>query len=183
LPYVRLEPLRLMLIVITGNGKGKTTSALGQALRAVGDQRRAIMFQFIKGPWRSGEDESVKRLGPDFKIIKGGKGFVGILGDSLPRAEHVKAAQKTWARGKKAVASGKYDLVIFDELNVALKLRLLKLADILSFLKKHKNRLDIMVTGRGAAKTLISIGDLVSEVREVKHPFGKGLKAKRGVEY
>ena len=108
---------------------------------------------------------------------------MGILGDSYPRLVHIKAAEKTWWEGKKAVASGKYDLVIFDELNVALKLRLLKLADILSFLKKHKNRLDIMVTGRGAAKALINIGDLVSEVREVKHPFGKGLKAKRGVEY
>ncbi len=172
-----------MLIVTTGDGKGKTTAALGQALRTIGDGRRAIMFQFIKGPWRSGEDDSVKRLHPDFKIVKGGKGFVGILGDSLPRSEHRKAAQKTWRAGRKAVLSGKYDLVIFDELNVALTLRLLALKDVLPALKKHKGRLDIIITGREAPKSLIALADLVSEVREVKHPFQKGNLARRGIEY
>lgn len=172
-----------MLIVITGNGKGKTTSALGQALRAVGDGRRAIMIQFIKGPWKSGEDRSWRRLAPDFKIIKGGKGFVGILGDPYPRSVHIQAAKKTWGRAKKDITSKKYSLVILDELNVALKLRLLKLKDVLPFLKKHKDKLDIMVTGRGASQQLIKPADLVSEVKEIKHPFQKGVKAKRGLEY
>src|SRR3989344_6319884 len=131
-----------MLIVITGNGKGKTTSAWGQALRAVGEGRRVLMYQFIKGPWKSGEDASAKRLSPHFKLIKGGKGFVGILGDPYPRAVHIKAAEKTWKEIKHAVTSGKYHLVIADELNVALSLKLLKLKDVLPFLKKHKNNLD-----------------------------------------
>ena len=83
-----------MLLVFTGNGKGKTTAALGNALRILGADKRAVMVQFIKGPWRSGEHKSVERLAPDFKIIKTGKGFVGILGDTLPIEEHQKAAEE-----------------------------------------------------------------------------------------
>src|SRR3989344_5617438 len=133
-----------MLIVITGNGKGKTTSALGQALRAIGDRKRAIMFQFIKGPWISGEDKSMERLKPDFEIIKGGKGFVGILGDTLPREEHEKAARETWDKVKEAIDSKQYDLVIADEINIALSLGLLTQDDVLPFLIEHKDSLDIM---------------------------------------
>ena len=104
-----------MLIVITGNGKGKTTSALGQAMRVAGEGGRAVMYQFIKGPWKSGEDESSKFLHPHFQIIKGGKGFVGILGDPYPRSVHVKAAQETWAKAVAAIESKKYNLVALDE--------------------------------------------------------------------
>jgi len=172
-----------MLIVITGNGKGKTTSALGQAFRAIGERKKVIMYQFIKGPWISGEDKAAPRLSPDFELIKGGKGFVGILGDTLPREEHESAARKTWDNIKKAVESGKFGLVIADELNVALSLDLLKLDEVLSFLKEHKDGLDIMVTGRDAPQELIDVADLVSEVKEIKHPFNDGHLAERGREY
>lgn len=174
---------KCMLIVLTGNGKGKTTSALGQALRAVGEKRRVIMIQFIKGPWASGEDEAAKRLAPDFMIIKGGKGFVGILGDPYPKEVHKKAAQKTWIQAKKDLASGKYDLVILDELNVALKLRLLTQKEVIPFLAEQKDKLDIMITGRDAAPKMIEIADLVSEIKEKKHPFKKGIIARRGIEF
>jgi len=173
-----------MLIVVTGNGKGKTTSALGQALRVIGEGRKAIMFQFIKGPWASGEDTSMKRLQPDFEIIKGGKGFVGILDDKLPLEEHKKAAEETWEKVKDAITSGKYLLVVADELNVALHLNLLALESVIEFLKEKKeNNLDIMVTGRYAKDEMLEIADLVSEVREIKHPYNDGLKAERGREY
>lgn len=174
---------RLMLIVVTGNGKGKTTSALGQALRAVGERKKAIMVQFIKGPWVSGEDKSAKRLAPDFEIVKGGKGFVGIQGDDLPREEHEQAARDTWEQVQKAVTSGEYDLVIADELNVALHLDLLDIKPVLTFLQKYKDDLDIMVTGRYASDEMLAAADLASEVKEVKHPFNKGEVARRGLEY
>jgi cob(I)alamin adenosyltransferase len=172
-----------MLIVITGNGKGKTTSALGQALRVIGDGGKAIMYQFIKGPMKSGEDESVKRLHSDFEIIKGGLGFVGIRGDTHPINEHIKAAEKTWSNVKKAIESKKYNFIVIDELNVALDLKLLKLAPVVSFLEKNKTRVNIMVTGRYANKKIMELGDIVSEILDVKHPFEKGVGARKGIEY
>ena len=172
-----------MLILITGNGKGKTTSALGQALRVVGEGGRAVMYQFIKGPWKSGEDKSSKILYPHFEIIKGGKGFMGILGDPHPRSVHIKAAEETWANAQKAVESKKYQLVILDEINVALKLGLLKLPQVYSFLKRYKSAANIMATGRDAHDKLIELADLVSEVKEIKHPFNKGVGARKGIEY
>ena len=175
--------LKDMLIVVTGNGKGKTTSALGQALRVVGEGGKAVMYQFIKGPWKSGEDESSKILHPYFEIIKGGKGFVGILGDPYPRSVHIEAAGATWIQATQAIESKKYQLVILDELNVALKLKLLKLTPVYNFLKKNRARFNIMVTGRDAHSRLINLADLVSEVKEVKHPFNKGIGARKGVEY
>lgn len=172
-----------MLIVVTGNGKGKTTSALGQALRAVGEGRRAIMLQFIKGPWKSGEDSAWQKLAPEFEIVKGGKGFVGIQGDNLPREEHEEAAEKLWERAQNDITSGEYDLVILDELNVALSLGLVKQKEIVPTLREYKDKLDIMITGRGAPKGLINLADLVSDVKEVKHSYSKGIKAKKGIEY
>lgn len=172
-----------MLIVVTGNGKGKTTSALGQALRVVGEGGSAVMYQFIKGPWKSGEDESSKLLHPHFQIIKGGQGFVGILGDPHPRSVHIKAAEETWAKAAAAVESKKYTLVVLDELNVALKLKLLKLTPVYNFLKKYRGIVNIMVTGRDAHPRLIQLADLVSEIKDVKHPFNKGVGARKGIEY
>ncbi|MDP3764382.1 MAG: cob(I)yrinic acid a,c-diamide adenosyltransferase [bacterium] len=175
-----------MLIVVTGNGKGKTTSALGQALRVVGEGGRAIMYQFIKGPWVSGEDKlsTTFNIPPStFQIIKGGKGFVGILGDPYPRSVHIKAAEETWAIAKKAIESKKYQLVVLDEINVAIKLSLLKISPVFSFLKKYRGIVNIMVTGRDAHAKLIDLADLVSEVKEIKHPFNKGVSARKGMEY
>src|SRR3989338_2917085 len=100
-----------MLLAFTGNGKGKTTAALGNALRLLGAGKRALMVQFIKGPWESGEHKSVSRLEPDLKIIKTGKGFVGILGDTLPLEEHQRAVEDGFATTRKEIAPGKYDLL------------------------------------------------------------------------
>lgn len=172
-----------MILLITGNGKGKTTSALGQMLRVLGEGKRAIMLQFIKGPWITGEDKAAKRLGLDFQIIKGGKGFVGILGDSLPRHVHEKAAQETLELARKTTVSGEYALVVLDEINVALDLKLIKLKDVLALLKAVPEGVSVMLTGRGAPKELHDIADLVSEVHDIKHPYEKGVGAKKGVEF
>lgn len=144
------------------------------------------MFQFIKGPWQSGEDKFFSKLqAPNSKlrIIKGGLGFVGIRGDRHSLNAHVKAVAKIWNDAKAAIESKKYQLVILDELNVAIKIGLMKIGPVFSFLKKHKKIVNIMATGRDAHFKLIYLADLVSEVKDIKHPFSKGVKAKKGIEY
>lgn len=173
-----------MLIIFTGYGKGKTTAALGQALRAVGEKRKVLMIQFIKGPWKSGEDTSVKLLEPDFKIIKAGLGFVGILGDTLPREEHRKAAVAGLALAREAVEGGAWNMIILDEVHNAVALDLLSENDIIDFADYATSKVEhLILTGRDASPTLIAKADLVTEMRDTKHPFTQGVKAKRGVEY
>ncbi|MDO8600156.1 MAG: cob(I)yrinic acid a,c-diamide adenosyltransferase [bacterium] len=173
-----------MIYVFTGNGKGKTTAALGQAIRAVGEGKRVLMIQFIKGPWKSGEDESAKLLAPNFKLLKTGKGFVGIMGDTLPREEHVKAAEEGLALAKKEIESGAWDIVILDEINNAVDLGLILKEKVLALLQATHYKLPtIILTGRNAPQDFIDIADLVTEMRDIKHPYEKGIKGKRGLEY
>lgn len=172
-----------MLLIFTGNGKGKTTAALGQMLRAVGEGHRTIMLQFIKGPWISGEDKICSRLSPDFEIIKGGKGFVGILGDKLPRKAHQEAAQKTLALAQKKIVSKKYGLVVLDEANVALSLKLITLRSVKNLIKKIPQGVNVILTGREAPAELIKQADLVTEMREIKHPYQKGVQATKGIDF
>ena len=172
-----------MLIVITGNGKGKTTSALGQAFRSVGDGKRVLILQFIKGPWKSGEDN--KEIWPkNFELRKGGLGFVGILGDKLPREDHEKAAEKTLDEAFFELQSGGWNMIILDEINNALALNLIKLEKVLKFAEECRARkIDLILTGRDASQELIEIADIVSEIKEVKHLYNEGKKAKKGIEY
>ena len=173
-----------MLLAFTGNGKGKTTAALGNALRILGAKKRALMVQFIKGPWRSGEHASVTRLGPDFKIISTGKGFVGILGDSLSFEEHMVAVQKGLATTRKEIASGAYHLLILDEIHNAIALGLIPVSFVLSFLDYAKDKVEhIITTGRDAPKEILERAGLVTEMRAVKHPFEKGEKAVQGLDF
>ena len=172
-----------MLIVITGNGKGKTTSALGQALRAVGDGRKVLMVQFIKGPWRSGEDDSYQRLAPDFKIIKTGLGFVGILGDKLPREDHINAARKGLELARQEMLSGNWNLLILDEVHNAIQLELLTVEDVMPLVNNMPEGMDLILTGRDARQEFIDLADIVSEVKEIKHIYNTGVKGKKGVEW
>ena len=174
-----------MLIIFTGNGKGKTTAALGQALRSVGNGKRVLMVQFIKGPWKSGEDVSFQKLEPNFKIEKMGKGFVGIGGDLVPFHEHKKAARNALLYVRREIQTGRWDIVILDEVNVAVKLRLVsqeEVAEFIDYSKKQKIE-DIIFTGRDAPQEFIEQADLVTEMREVKHPFRAGIKGRKGLEY
>src|SRR3989344_2797079 len=132
-----------MIYIFTGNGKGKTTAALGQAMRAVGEGKRVLMVQFIKGPWKSGEDE-IQIIPPEnqksgkFKLVKMGKGFVGILGDSLPRSEHEKAAREALDLVKKETASGNWDIIILDEINNAVSLNLISKDAVLRLINQRQ---------------------------------------------
>ncbi len=175
-----------MIIVFTGNGKGKTTAALGQMVRVLGRGKSALMIQFIKGPWRAGEDEFGKRFKIDdlrFKIVKMGLGFVGILGDRLSREEHVNAAEKALSYFKDEAAMGRWHIIVLDEVNVAVSLGLLKVEDVLHAIKGYPENRILLLTGREAPKEFIEAADLVTEMREVKHPFTKGEKAKYTVEF
>ena len=172
-----------MLIVFTGNGKGKTTASLGQMLRTVGRGKRALMIQFIKGPWKSGEDESYKRLMPDLEIRKMGLGFVGILGDTLPRAKHKEAATNTLAAFEKELKSKKWALIVLDEVNVAVGLKLISARAVLTAVKKTPLETFVIMTGRDAPRSFIKAADLVTEMREIKHPFNKGELAKIALDF
>lgn len=173
-----------MLLVFTGNGKGKTTAALGNALRILGADKKAVMVQFIKGPWESGEHKSVERLAPDFKIIKTGKGFVGILGDTLPVEEHQKAVEEGFSIARKEIASAKYHLLILDEIHNAIKLNLIPISYVLAFLDYAKDKVEhIITTGRDAPQEIIDKADLVTEMLDIKHPLHNGEVATKGLDF
>ncbi len=175
-----------MVIVFTGNGKGKTTAALGQAIRALGREKKVLIIQFIKN-CESGEHLFFKKIQTiDFsekiKIIPAGKGFVKILGDKLPLSEHKKAANNALKLAKKEILSGKWDLVVLDEINVATNIKLIKEKDVFKILSCKVVPV-VILTGRGAPKSFIKIADLVTEMKEIKHPFKKGAAAQIGVEF
>jgi len=172
-----------LVIVYTGGGKGKTSAALGLVLRAVGYNHKVCMIQFVKGSWHYGELDSAKRLAPEFEMITAGKGFVGILDDKSPREEHVKAANDTLMISREKIASGKFDVVILDEINYAVQLELLKLDDVIDLIKSKPAELDLELTGNHATKEVIELADLVTEMKEIKHPFKSGLKAKKGIDF
>lgn len=176
-----------MLYVFTGNGKGKTTAALGQALRAVGEGKRVLMVQFIKGPWKSGEDKLLENFQfsiPNFQIRKTGLGFVGILGDKRPIEEHKKAAEEGLALAHREVESGHWDIVILDEINNAVHLGLISKGSVIELINLSASKLEhLILTGRDAPQEFIDRADLVTEMRDIKHPYEKGIKAKRGLEY
>ncbi len=175
-----------MIIVFTGNGKGKTTAALGQMVRVLGRGKSALMIQFIKGPWRSGEDEFNEKFqipNDKFQIRKMGKGFVGILGDKLPREEHERAAYAALTNFKDEYKTGKWDLVILDEVNVAVSLGLLRVDDVLTAIKDFPEDKFLIMTGRNAPSEFIGMAHLVTEMREIKHPFNDGKMGQIAVEF
>ncbi len=171
------------VIVYTGGGKGKTSAALGLVLRAGGYNHKVCMVQFVKGSWHYGELDSAKRLAPEFELVTAGEGFVGILDDKSPREEHVKAANDTLAISREKIMSGKFDVVILDEINYAVQLELLKLGDVTDLIKSKPAELDLVLTGNHAAEEVIELADLVTEMKEIKHPFKSGIKAKKGIDF
>jgi cob(I)alamin adenosyltransferase len=181
-PVESNDPVGLVLIN-TGDGKGKTTAALGTVLRAVGYGHQCLIVQFIKGSWMYGELKSIKRLQPEVEFHRMGKGFVGIVDDQLPREEHERAAREALDFAREKLASGKYRLVLLDEIFVALGLGLIPLAGILELLDVRPRETTLILTGRGAPAEVIERADTVTEMREVKHAYRKGILAQRGVDY
>lgn len=170
-----------LILVHTGPGKGKTTAALGLALRAVGNGLRVLMVQFIKGSWHYGELDAAEAFGDRFVIRPMGKGFVKLGGEIDP--EHRRAAEEAWAFAREKLASGEYDLVVLDEINYALSYGLLPLEPVLEALRRKPANVHVVLTGRNAHPQVVELADLVTEMREVKHPYQKGIDAQRGIEY
>ena len=172
-----------LVIVYTGGGKGKTTAALGLALRAIGYNHKVCMIQFIKGSWHYGEMDSSKKLAPEFELIAVGKGFVGIMDDKSPREEHEKIAEEAIKICKKKISSRNFDLVILDEVNYAIDLGLINIEDVIELIKTKPDSLDVVLTGNNAKQEIIDLADLVTEMKEIKHPFKSGIKAKKGIDF
>jgi len=172
-----------LVIVYTGGGKGKTTAALGMALRAIGYNYKICMIQFIKGSWHYGEIDSSKKLEPEFEMIAIGKGFVGILDDKYPKEEHKKIAKEAIKICREKINSGKYHIIILDEVNYAINLGLIDVKDVLELIKSKPTELNLVLTGNHATTEIIEVADLVTEMKEIKHPFQHGIKAKKGIDF
>jgi cob(I)alamin adenosyltransferase len=172
-----------LLIVYTGPGKGKTTCALGTAFRAVGQGLRVLMVQFIKGSWHYGELDAAKMLGDDkFEIRPMGRGFVKV-GGAETDPEDIRLAEECWETGRQAIYSGKYELVILDEINYTISYKMLDAAKVVESLKGRPEQVHVICTGRNAHPLLVEAADLVTEMKEVKHPYTKGILAQRGIDY
>ncbi|HEX2106396.1 MAG TPA: cob(I)yrinic acid a,c-diamide adenosyltransferase [Nitrososphaera sp.] len=176
-------PEKGIIIVYTGKGKGKTTAALGIVLRAVGHGYKVGMIQFIKGEWYYGELTSSKRLEPEFELIAAGRGFVGIVDDDHPIEDHQKAAKDAIEVAKQKIASGNYDIMILDEINYAAKLNLVSQQDILDIIAAKPEKTSLVLTGNYVPEAIMAAADLVTEMREIKHPYQRGIKAKKGIDF
>lgn len=174
---------RGLVHVYTGDGKGKTTAALGLALRAISYKKKVLMVQFIKGPWRSGELDVVDKLKPYLKIIALGEGFVKILGDNKSFATHRNAAQKALAYASRAILNRKFDMVILDEINVAIQERLVTVDQLVKIIKHKPSKIELILTGRGAPSKIVKLADYVSDIKAVKHPFQQGILARPSIDY
>ncbi len=172
-----------LVIVYTGKGKGKTTAALGMALRAVGYDHKVCMIQFIKGSWHYGEMTSSKRLEPEFELTAIGKGFVGIIDDKSPIEDHKKIAQEALKVAQEKINSKIYNIVILDEINYAINLGLVSLKDVMDVISNKPDDVNLVLTGNHAKDEIIEKADLVTEMREIKHPFKSGIKAKKGIDF
>ncbi len=171
-----------LVIVYTGLGKGKTTAALGLVLRAVGYKKKCLIVQFGKA-WFTGELVGIKKLSPYVKIIQGGKGFLDILGSKVSKKDHISAASAAYDILYKEIISDKWDVVVADEIVGAVFAKVLSLKKALQLILDKPDRLDLVLTGRFAKKELIQKADLVTEMKEIKHPFQKGILAKKGIDF
>jgi len=174
------DKLKGLLMVYSGNGKGKTTAALGLALRSVGHGRRVLMLQFMKGGDSYGECCAARML-PGFEIVQ--KGLPSFVDRTNPDPESLRLAAEAMDLAREALTSPQYDLVVLDELNVALDFGLVTLADVLALLDARRPDLDVVVTGRRAHPEIVRRADMVSEVLEIKHHYQQGVEAKKGIEY
>lgn len=181
----RLEPKEKkgLVIVITGHGKGKTTTALGIAVRACGHNMRVCIIQFMKGDLYTGEWDGIKKLGNQVELLSTGKGFCGIQGNPYPYEEHRENAQDAIQLTHQKMESGQYDILILDEINNALKLRLVDLEQVLKIIHGKPPLMHLVLTGRDAHPQIIDMADTVSEIKEVKHAYQKGIEPQPGIDY
>src|SRR5210317_613601 len=172
-----------LVVVITGNGKGKTTSAMGMVLRASGHGFKSCIIQFMKGDLYTGEWDGVKRLDGLVELHATGMGFCGIQGNTYTHAEHRASAQAAIELAKTKMASNDYQIIILDEINNALKLKLVDLEQVLGLIKAKPELVHMVLTGRNAHPEVIELADTVSEVCEVKHAYQKDIEPQPGIDY
>jgi cob(I)alamin adenosyltransferase len=171
---------RGLLIVYTGAGKGKTTAALGMALRCIGHGMKVAVVQFIKGAIDTAEERVLKRFSDQVTFLRMGEGYTWETQD---RARDTEFAQQAWDTAKGFLRDPTYAMVILDEFNIALHHEYVSLADVLPVLRERPPMQHVVITGRSANTELIDEADLVTEMGQVKHPFRKGIKAQKGVEF
>ncbi|MFH1007562.1 MAG: cob(I)yrinic acid a,c-diamide adenosyltransferase [Candidatus Latescibacterota bacterium] len=175
-----MELGRGVVHVYTGDGKGKTTAALGLTMRAVGQGMKVIMLQFLKGKWHPGELKTAEKLAPFFEIRPLGGDFTWKTQD---RAQDMETVRGAWAQTREVVLSGDYDMVILDEVNYVVGYDLLPVEEVLTLIRERPAALHLVLTGRRAHPKLIEVADLVTEMVAVKHPFVEGVDARRGIEF
>ena len=181
----RIEPKERkgLIVVITGPGKGKTTSALGMAVRACGHGMKVCIIQFMKGDLYAGEWDGIRKMDCDIELFATGKGFCGIRGNPYPWAEHRANAQDAIDLVHEKMTSGGFDLIILDEINNALKLKLVDLEQLLEIIRSKPPLIHLVLTGRDAHPQVIELADTVSEILEIKHAFRKGIDPQPGIDY
>jgi cob(I)alamin adenosyltransferase len=180
-----LEPRKKvgLVVVLTGNGKGKTTSALGMALRAAGHGMKVCIIHFMKGDMYAGELDGIKMLGPNVEVHLMGKGFCGIQGNPYPYKEHRANAQDAVKLAREKISSGAFDMVVLDEVNNALHLKLVDLPQVMDLIGVKPPLMHLILTGRDAHPDIIERADTVSEVREIKHAFRKDIEPQKGIDF
>jgi cob(I)alamin adenosyltransferase len=174
---------RGLVVVLTGYGKGKTTSAMGMVLRAVGHGMRVCVIQFMKGDLYTGEWDGVKLLGDQVELHVTGKGFCGIQGNPFPHAEHRRNAQDAIALALSKMKSDRFDLLVLDEINNAVHLRLVDSDQVLDLLVQRPERLHLVLTGRDAHDDVVAQADTVSRVDEIKHAYRRDIEPQPGIDY
>jgi cob(I)alamin adenosyltransferase len=181
---------RGLILVNTGPGKGKTTAALGTALRAAGNGMRVLILQFLKGSWHYGELDAIQALGtalgsaedPAIVIRQMGRGFVKV-GGAETDPEDIRLVEEAWGEAASAILSGEWDLVVLDEINYAIGYKMLDPEKVAEILRQRPEMVNVILTGRNAHPTLVELADTVTEMREVKHAYQKGILAQRGIEF
>ncbi|KFF62697.1 cob(I)yrinic acid a,c-diamide adenosyltransferase [Pectobacterium brasiliense] len=169
---------RGILIVFTGNGKGKTTAAFGTVTRAIGHGLRAGVIQFIKGEWPNGEKNLLQQHGVEFQVMA-----TGFTWDTQNRQTDTEAAQLVWQHGKRMLADPQLDLVVLDELTYMISYDYLNLSDVVTALKQRPAGQTVIITGRGCHRDLLEMADTVTEMRPVKHAFDSGIQAQQGIDW
>ena len=170
-----------LIMVHTGKGKGKSTAAFGVAFRAMGRGMPVAVVQFVKGAWETGEAEALKRFDDLCSVFIMGEGFTWETQD---RERDIAAASKAWEKAKELIQDDEHQIVVLDELNIALRYDYIDIHDVVAFLRDHKPAdKHVIITGRNAKDELIEIADLVTEMTLIKHPFRDGVKAQAGIEF
>ena len=172
------NPAHGLVLVNTGNGKGKSTAAFGMALRAVGQGLTVSVIQFIKGKWKTGEMEAARHLG--FELMPMGKGFTW---ESKNLEEDKALMRHAWNIASEKILSGGYDLIILDEINYVLGYGYVSAEDVIRVLQTRPKHVHVVLTGRNAPEEIISIADCVTEMRDIKHPYRNGIPAQKGIDY